>query len=75
LNMTSHVAGPSSGDVVIVTDEPVVAALNEGQVTPQAARELGLMRLYGSPATVQDMMAWLDRLLPRTSARAGSVGN
>jgi hypothetical protein len=61
LNMTPHVAGPLKGDVVIVTDEPVVSALIDGRVSPQAARELSLMRFYGSPEAVQDVMRWLDR--------------
>ena len=61
MNMTAHVDGPSKGDVVVVTDEPVIAALNDRRITPQAARELGLMRFYGSPEAVQDMTSWLDR--------------
>jgi hypothetical protein len=61
VDMTPHVAGPTPGDVVIVTDEPVIAALLDQRVTPQAARELGLMRLYGPAQAVQDMAAWLDR--------------
>jgi hypothetical protein len=61
IEMTPHVAGPTPGDVVIVTDEPVIAALLDQRVTPQAARELGLLRLYGPAQAVQDMAAWLDR--------------
>jgi len=75
LNMTPHVAGPSKGDVVIVTDEPVVAALIDGQVTPQAARELGLVRFYGSPDAVQEVTSWLDRSSLRKSAKAAAVGD
>ena len=62
LTMTSHADGPSNGDVVIVTDEPVVAALVDGRVTPQAAREMGLMRLYGAPDRIEDVTSWLDHL-------------
>ncbi len=75
LNMMPHVDGPSKGDVVIVTDEPVIVALNEGRITPQAARELGLMRYYGSPEAVQDVTLWLDRSLLRTSATEVAVGD
>ena len=75
LNMTPHVAGPSKGDVVIVTDEPVVAALIDGRITPQAARELGLIRFYGSPEAVQDVTSWLDRSSLRKSAKAAAVGD
>jgi hypothetical protein len=60
--MIPHTTGPSSGDVVIVTDEPVIKALVEGQVAPQTARELGLIRLYGAPEAVQRAASWLDRL-------------
>jgi hypothetical protein len=73
LSMTPHVDGPANGDVVVVTDEPVVAALNEGQITPQAARQLDLMRIYGPPAAVQDMASWLDRRSPRANAKAAAV--
>jgi hypothetical protein len=70
LNMISHADGPSNGDVVIVTDEPVVAALIEGRVTPQLARQTGLVRLYGSLDAVQDVMSWLDRLSQQVTAKA-----
>ena len=62
LDMTPHAKGPLSGDVVIVTDLPVIAALAQGRVTAQQARELGLMRLYGSAAAVRDVISWLDRM-------------
>jgi hypothetical protein len=62
LDMTPHAGGPLSGDVVIVTDVPVIAALVEGRVTAQQARELGLMRLYGSAAAVQGVISWFDRM-------------
>ena len=75
VNMTLHAAGPLGGDVVIVTDEPVVAAMNAGRITSQAARELGLLRLYGAPDAVQHTMSWLDRPSPRTSSGASSAGN
>lgn len=44
------------------TDEPVIRALIDGQLTPQAARESGLIRLYGAPDLVRGMTSWLDRL-------------
>ena len=62
LEMASHISGPSSGDVVIITDEPVIKALAEGAVAPQTARALGLVRFYGTPEAVQRATTWLDRL-------------
>lgn len=62
LTMTPHVSGSTNSDVVIVTDEPVIRALVDGQVTAQAARDLGLIRFYGAPDRVQDVIAWLDQL-------------
>jgi hypothetical protein len=62
LEMIPHTTGPSNGDVVIVTDEPVIKALVEGQVASQTARELGLIRFYGAPEAVQRAASWLDRL-------------
>ena len=75
LNMTPHVDGPANGDVVIVTDEPVIVALIGARITPQAARELGLMRFYGSPDTVRDVTRWLDRLSYRRASRRSASGH
>jgi hypothetical protein len=73
LNMTPHVDGPSIGDVVVVTDEPVIAALNDGRLTPHTAGELGLIRYYGSPEAVSAVEAWLDRSSQRAHAsKSGS---
>lgn len=57
-----HADGPASGDVVIVTDAPVVAAIVDGRLAPRAARAGGLMRLYGEPAAVDRVAAALDKL-------------
>lgn len=70
LTMTPHVNGPSKGDVVVITDEPVVAALIDKRVTPQVARELGLIRFYGPLEAVQEMTSWLDRLGAEEAANA-----
>ena len=72
LSMKPHVDGPASGDVVIVTEEPVIAALNEGRIAPQAARELGLIRFYGPPVAVQEMASTLDRMSQGTGATAAA---
>lgn len=42
-----HVAGPSSGDVVVVTDAPVIQAIVEGGLAILTAEELGLILYYG----------------------------
>ena len=75
LLMTPHTEGPANGDLVIVTDEPVIAALIEGRITPQKARELGLMRLYGPPEAVQDLTSIFDRLSPETGTSSVNVSN
>jgi hypothetical protein len=69
LNMVAHAIGPASEDVVIVSDAPVVAALVEGQITPQEARGRGLVRLYGSRESVEQVSALLDRLGPLEKER------
>ncbi len=75
LKITPHVDGPSKGDVVIVTDERVIAALVDRRFTPQAARELGLMRFYGSPEAVQDLTHWIDRSLQGAGPAGVAVGD
>ena len=44
-----HVTDPEPGDLVVVTDEPVVRTIADGQLTVAEALEKGLIRLYGSP--------------------------
>ena len=71
--MTTHVEGPKAGDVVVVTDEPVIAALADGSLTPQAAREGGLLRIYGSEASAARLTAWLDGLCAEASPPAAGL--
>lgn len=70
LAMTPHVGGPAPGDVVVVTDEPVIAALVDGRLTAAAAGELGLVRYYGATEAVSAAQAWLDRSTQQTHASA-----
>jgi hypothetical protein len=64
LKLSAHSTGPDSGDVVIVTDEPVVAALLEGRISPPEARERGLLRVYGEADNATRLMAVFDRRWP-----------
>ena len=71
--MVTHVDGAQTSDIVIVTDEPVVAALVAGRITPLAARQQGLLRLYG-PVDGQTRIAdWLDRLPVPMTAKAAMM--
>jgi len=69
LSMVAHIDGAQASDVVIVTDEPVVAALASGQIAPLAARVMGLLRIYGSIDDRTSMANWLDRLPAPMTAR------
>jgi len=62
LELTAHVVGPAVGDAVVVTEEAVIQALVAGQISPRAAIELGLIRLYGAPDAVGRATAWFERL-------------
>jgi hypothetical protein len=73
LQVEVHSAGPAGGDVVIVTDEPVVGALLDVRLTPREARESGLVRFYGAPADIAPVAALLDLLTIAQSARAAGV--
>ena len=42
-----HVDGPAEGDLVAVTDVPVIHAIRAGTLTLADANEQGLLRLYG----------------------------
>ena len=75
LNMAVHAAGPAREDVVIVTDEPVIGALLDGRLTAEQARQLGLVRLYGSPADAANVASLLDRLTAVKAAAAVTRGD
>jgi|GEM_PF-2584338 len=61
LKLAVHVDGLAPGDVVAVTDEPVIAGLNSGRLAARDALSLGLVRLYGSASQVASVRAWLER--------------
>ncbi|QEL21959.1 hypothetical protein FQV39_04725 [Bosea sp. F3-2] len=75
MSMVTHVHGAQTSDIVIVTDEPVVAALVSGRITPLAARQHGLLRLYGPPEGRSRISAWLDRLSAPMTAKASRDDN
>jgi len=54
-----HVAGPEDGDVVVVTDIPVIEAIASGDLDFAQALERRVMRLYGTPPAVADAQRWL----------------
>lgn len=64
VTMVPHATGPVSGDVVLVTDEAVVAALAEGRIAAHEARAQGLVKAYGPPESVERLSALLDRSFP-----------
>lgn len=64
-----HADGPSSGDVVVLTDAPVLAALAGGRLRLGRAIELGVVRLYGSAASVAAVSRALDAWRPATAPR------
>lgn len=73
LDMAAHASSPSNGDVVIVTDEPVVAALVDGRISLQEAREHGLIRFYGEQGSTRDVAFLLDRLSPPENPKMTST--
>jgi hypothetical protein len=59
--MVQHATGPAPDDVVIVTDEAVLAALTEGTLTAQQSRTIGLVRAYGASEDLARLSTLLDR--------------
>lgn len=59
LRVDVHVDGPSPGDVVAVTDLAAVEAIADGTQDVATALARGHVRLYGAPAPVASMRAWL----------------
>jgi hypothetical protein len=60
LKLTVHLDAPTRGDVVAVTQEPVIAAINSGALSARDAHALGLLRLYGSASDVASVRSWLQ---------------
>ncbi len=54
-----HADGPAHGDVVLVTDIPVIDAIVNGRLTMSRAFELRLARLYGEPERQRTVLDWL----------------
>jgi hypothetical protein len=56
---TPHVAGPEAGDVVVVTDIPVVEAIASGDLGFAEAIERRVLRVYGAPEAAAEATRWL----------------
>ncbi|HMK29587.1 MAG TPA: hypothetical protein VK473_07885 [Terriglobales bacterium] len=65
LKLEVHLDGPTRGDVVAVTEEPVIVAMNSGTLSARDALSLGLLRLYGSASDVASVRSWLWRGDPK----------
>lgn len=68
-----HATGPSPDDVVIVTDEPVIAALAEGRLRVQDLQALGLIRAYGSAERVESVWSLFDALARQPAVHLSST--
>ena len=60
LRLTVHVDSAAPGDVVVVTEEPVVAALADGGLSGHDALALGLIRVYGQSEDVAAARRWIE---------------
>jgi hypothetical protein len=56
-----HAPGPQPGDVVVVTDLPVIEAIAAGSLSFADALSMGVLRLYGPPAQTAAAATWLTR--------------
>jgi len=54
-----HVAGPTPGDLVIVTNETVLASVLDGALAPRAALDLGVIAVDAAPPAADAIRAAL----------------
>ena len=54
-----HVSGSQAGDVVVVTDIPVIEAIVGGGLSFDQAIGLGLVRMYGPQPQIDRLASWL----------------
>jgi hypothetical protein len=59
-----HVAGPSAGETVLITDEPVIRGLLERRLSLAQAKQLGLYRIYSKSGAAPDLEKWLGQTSP-----------
>lgn len=52
-----HVNGPAAGDLVVITTEAVIREIADHRLTPERARQIGLIRIYGDPARTARLQA------------------
>jgi len=69
-----HAAGAEPQDVVIVTNETVLASLLDGSLSVQAALDRGLVALDGESSAVEALREILLEGLSRPADRASPVG-
>lgn len=62
LRLQAHVDGPARGDVVVVTEAPVIRALATGRLAVRDALELGVIRVYGGVADSRQAIDWLSAI-------------
>ena len=63
IRLDVHVDGPRQGDVVVVTEAEVVAALVHGRLSGREAIELGLVKFYGEAARSKKAGEWLSAIM------------
>jgi hypothetical protein len=72
LSLLVHVDGPQAGDVVAVTEAPVIEALVAGRLDAHEALELGVIRLYGGSAESRGAREWLAAISTSQPGVAGA---
>jgi hypothetical protein len=68
--MESHVAPPSTGDVVLITGEPALHALVERRLSLADALKTGVVRFEGAPEAVSRLQQTLTAAFSADSPRA-----
>jgi hypothetical protein len=73
VSLALHVAGPSAGDVVVLTGEPVLKALLDGSISAERAIAEDILVVSGSSGSGAQVEQALRRAFDRSAGHNSAI--